>query len=393
MEQLRTRRQTRASVLGALLASGGLFRPRLAEACRLTEASISRIVAELKQEALVEEIRRPAPYPGGPAQMVTLRKDLRLAGIEIAQDHLNIAIAPPRGPAEYAERLPLPASAPAARVQAVLGQGVAGLAAWCARQGVAPRQIGVAIPGFRGMAGPRNPILALDPAWLEGRLAAAFPEVPVETASSIVARAALHLQAEREAADAAPRLFVHLGHGVGGAWLEPQRAGDPIRPIEIGHVVLDPSGPLCRCGHQGCLEASASTTALARLFAVEEAALIAAGPDWPGCVRLTPARARALRRVLREVGLVIGNALNLLPGAQVVLSGWPASLPPPLRDAVTEGLDAALFGGVSPGTPPLIFVPPVLGGGAAAAIAFATHALLRRGGLPPLAGVAARLAG
>jgi len=33
---------------------------------------------------------------------------------------------------------------------------------------------------------------------------------------------------------------------------------------EVGHVVIDPSGPLCRCGAKGCLEALAAGPALAQ---------------------------------------------------------------------------------------------------------------------------------
>ena len=39
---------------------------------------------------------------------------------------------------------------------------------------------------------------------------------------------------------------------------------------EIGHMIIDPSGPLCQCGAHGCLEAVASGPAIARLG--EEAA-------------------------------------------------------------------------------------------------------------------------
>jgi hypothetical protein len=39
-EQPRSRRQTRAAILGHLLRSGGMFRPPLAKAVRLSEASL-----------------------------------------------------------------------------------------------------------------------------------------------------------------------------------------------------------------------------------------------------------------------------------------------------------------------------------------------------------------
>ncbi|MEJ2210594.1 MAG: ROK family protein [Anaerolineae bacterium] len=33
---------------------------------------------------------------------------------------------------------------------------------------------------------------------------------------------------------------------------------------EVGHITLEPQGPLCNCGNHGCLEALASGTAIAR---------------------------------------------------------------------------------------------------------------------------------
>ena len=58
-EQPRSRRQTRAAILTHLLQSGGSFRPPLARAVRLSEASLSRILFDLKAEGLIEEVRRP----------------------------------------------------------------------------------------------------------------------------------------------------------------------------------------------------------------------------------------------------------------------------------------------------------------------------------------------
>lgn len=60
---------------------------------------------------------------------------------------------------------------------------------------------------------------------------------------------------------------VTLGTGVGGClvaggslWL-----GDGLGFVgEIGHVIVDPSGPPCACGQTGCLEANASGSALTR---------------------------------------------------------------------------------------------------------------------------------
>jgi predicted NBD/HSP70 family sugar kinase len=381
-EQLRTRRQTRAAVLERLLASGGLFRPRLAAECQLTEASISRIVAELREEGLVEEVRRPAPYPGGPTQMVALRKDEWVAGLDLAHGRLTLGASTLAGEIAYLERLDLPALSDGAGVARVMQAGIAALAGWCAGRGIVPRRIGASIPGLREPASAPNPIVALDAAWLSRQLDLAFPGVPHGLANAVAARAAVHLRGPGAAAVETRHLFVHLGHGVGGAWVEPVTAAMPIRPIEIGHVVIDRHGPACRCGHQGCLEASASATAVAALCGLPEAELVAAGDAWPSLVRLTPRRRAALSDVLQGVGLVIGNVLNVMPAARVALSGWPAALPDDMRAAIAEGMDRSLFGGLAAAPVPLRFLPAALGIEPRPALAWAMHELVRDGGLP-----------
>jgi glucokinase len=56
-----------------------------------------------------------------------------------------------------------------------------------------------------------------------------------------------------------------LGTGVGGCLILENRLwqGDDLGCVaEIGHMIIDPHGPRCNCGAQGCLEAHASASAL-----------------------------------------------------------------------------------------------------------------------------------
>src|ERR671917_1749480 len=66
--------------------------------------------------------------------------------------------------------------------------------------------------------------------------------------------------------DVEHQVFITLGTGVGGGVIThgvllrgAQGAGG-----ELGHVTLDPDGPVCGCGNHGCLEALASGTAIRR---------------------------------------------------------------------------------------------------------------------------------
>ncbi|HHP7243250.1 MAG TPA: ROK family protein, partial [Elainellaceae cyanobacterium] len=60
-------------------------------------------------------------------------------------------------------------------------------------------------------------------------------------------------------------LYVTISTGVGGGWIlnkQPWR-GSRGMAGEIGHTVVDPSGPICLCGKQGCVERLASGPYLA----------------------------------------------------------------------------------------------------------------------------------
>jgi predicted NBD/HSP70 family sugar kinase len=392
-EQLRTRRQTRATVLDRLLATGGRFRPQLAADCGLTEVSISRILADLKEEGLVEEIRRPAPYPGGPSQIVTLRQDQWVAGFTLGNGRLAFGAATLGGELAYLERLPLPDVTDRRAIAAAFEHAIAALSTWCAARGIAPLRIGVSIPGLREPPEAPNPIAALDAAWLTQRLQAAFPQVPHGLVNAVAARAAVHLFGPGSAPIETRHLFVHLGRGIGGAWVEPVTAAAPIRAIEFGHVIVQPGGPACRCGHRGCLEAIASAGAVGHIFGIPEAEMISADEEWPRLARMSARRGTRLAEALHRVGLAIGNVLNIVPVSLVAVSGWPSALLEDQRDAIRRGMEDSVFGGAAAMRVPLRFLPSTLGSDPRPALAWAMHELVRDGGLAPRCNGARRAAG
>lgn len=63
-----------------------------------------------------------------------------------------------------------------------------------------------------------------------------------------------------------PALIITLGTGIGGGLISRGKlfTGYPNGSMEIGHMVIDPDGPLCGCGSRGCFEQFGSATALIR---------------------------------------------------------------------------------------------------------------------------------
>jgi hypothetical protein len=182
-EQPRSRRQTRAAILGHLLQAGGTFRPPLARAVRLSEASLSRILFDLKAEGLIEEMRRPAPYVGGPTGLVSLDGSVALAGLELTGQWLSVGVGGLSGQLSYTERLPLPAKPNVESVRRVFREALTLLRDWTRRIRLA--QIGVTIPGLGRLSEFGNPIIPCDVGRIRYMFGEMFANVPVEFTNSV----------------------------------------------------------------------------------------------------------------------------------------------------------------------------------------------------------------
>ena len=344
-EQPRSRRQTRAAILGQLLQSGGMFRPPLAKAVRLSEASLSRILFDLKAEGLIEEIRQPAPYFGGPTALVSLDGSVALGAIELAGERLSVGVGSMSGELHYTERLGLPKTPTVESVGRVFHEALTSLREWTRRRRIRLAQIGVSVPGLGRLSVSGNPIIPCDVARISDMLGEMFAGVPVELTNSVVAHATFHRCRTKDYPFSGTHLFVFVGQGVAGAWMDGSVEGEALQPIELGHMVFGAQGPRCRCGHHGCVEAYTSHPALAELLGVSEARLLQLGNDWVNTIPISPSVRQELQQRLFRLGLAIGNTLNVKPCRGVAVSGWPSLLPEDDRNAVVDGIDACLLGG------------------------------------------------
>ncbi len=110
---------------------------------------------------------------------------------------------------------------------------------------------------------------------------------------------------------------------------------------EIGHTVVDPSGPLCRCGATGCLEQYAGKDALMRSAALDldlpvETLLDAAQSGDAAALASLAAGATALCTAL-------ANAVNLIDVENVVLGGIYALLAPLLIPGIEQVLGSRVL--------------------------------------------------
>jgi predicted NBD/HSP70 family sugar kinase len=159
----------------------------------------------------------------------------------------------------------------------------------------------------------------------------------VDNDANLGALAEVTLGAGRNARFAA---FVSISSGIGAGIVVDGRPyrGHRGTAGEIGHVVVDPQGPICRCGNRGCLETLASGPALLRLvqasreeeLTVRSMIELAREGD-AGC-------RRAIADAGRVVGGVIAGLVNLFSPEMVVIGGDLGEAGDLLLDSLREAV-------------------------------------------------------
>lgn len=272
---------------------------------------------------------------------------------------------------EVVHRLRLPTGFGA---ESVLASAVAAVEGLAQATGVTPAtfaSIGIGIPGAVDVASGRVEHavnLGLSGLDLGAEVAARLGRsVRVENDVNAAALGAFSLLRLTPAQSMA---YLNLGTGLAAGLVLGGRLWRGSRGVagEIGHIPVDPAGPLCPCGQRGCLELMASGSAVARQWPTDEPkpvrALFAAADAGDVVarevrVRLVENVAAAVRLLVLTVDVddvVIGGGLSslgdvLLTEVSEVLARWAAdseflaSLDLPERVAlVPSGVNAAAIG-------------------------------------------------
>jgi glucokinase len=266
-----------------------------------------------------------------------------------------------------------------------------------ASRSVLAREVAAVGIGAAGLVEAGSGILRSAPnlAWRDARLAEEVTRalgVPAiaDNDANVAAWGEFRFGAGRTVDD---MLLVAVGTGIGGGIVSDGRLfrGAHGFAAEIGHIIVEPGGPLCGCGNRGCWEQVGSGHAISRegraVAAREPGGAIAhlAGGD-PAKVTgsLVTEAARdgdpAARRVLSEVGRRLGEGIaglvNILDPSLVVVGGGAIEagelMLAAARDAFAGAVEAPEH------RPPVPLVAAVLGNdaGAIGAAALALEELL-----------------
>lgn len=302
------REDTRATnlrlVLQHLFDADALSRADIARSTRLTAATVSAIVAELEQDGLVAEAgtRRDVAQVGKPPTMLQVRPDARnIVALDLSDPGmLRAALIDMRGAIGARAEV-----AVAPRGQDALEQ-VRDLAATMVERADSPiLGIGIGTPGVVSSAGVVIEASNFD--WHQVELRREIEDhTGCRTHVRNDANAAAIAEFTRGGHRCENLALVKIGSGVGAGFVLNGRPfiGEHAGAGEIGHLVVDGNGPLCRCGHRGCLETFVAVPAI-------EAA-VAENPDLQEAVK---------RAAGEKLGIALASIVAILDIDHILVSG------------------------------------------------------------------------
>ncbi len=326
-------------VLEALRTRGPLSRASLSNALGLNRSTVSSVIRELLGDSLVKEIGLESSTGGRPGMLLDLNPNGGSAvGVEIGVDFISVILTdftaeilwrnhveshPDQGQEAILQRSE-------ELVQAALDVGE--------KRDMPHIGIGVGLPGLVDIREGKL-VFAPNLNWRDVPLRAMWEDrfaLPVFVENEANA-AALGEHYFGVAQDVQNLIYLSAGVGLGGGIMINGKLfrGSSGYAGEVGHMTVDPHGPLCGCGKHGCWETLVGPRAIVRRVKekVENGddvlSRLADGTsslvDVSGVVRAAEdgneAAITALEEVGEQLGIGIANLVNAFNPQLVVLGG------------------------------------------------------------------------
>jgi predicted NBD/HSP70 family sugar kinase/biotin operon repressor len=348
LESLRER--NRRQLIDTLRRNGSASRADLARLTGLSRSTVSTLVADLQAGGLVVEqadarARAGVAQQGRPPTLLTLDRSAGLVlGVDFGHEHVHVAIAD-LSRSILAERVrALDVDRSAARALDVAVELADEVVSAADIDGDRILGAGVALSGPIDIDNGTVHAGKILPSWagvhpvdeLAARLGL---RVHLDNDANLGALAEVTLGAGIGARDA---IYLMVSGGVGAGLI---LGGELYRGSggtagELGHVLVDESGPICRCGNRGCLEMMAGGHAIVGLLRPSHGDAL----ELDEVMALCADGDSGARRAIADAGIVLGRSVAAIVNAfnpELVIVGGRVSaagdvLLDPMREAVNR---------------------------------------------------------
>lgn len=355
------RRHNLALVIQQVASRRQVTRAELARATQLTKGTISTLVGELLDLEIIAEVEVPRPKRVGrpPSGAITLNGSLYCGvGVEINVDYIAVCVSDLLHRVRFHEITPVDNRQLEPRdVLNSAAKMVRAATQTVAAEGLVPAGVALAVPGVVDAA-RRRLVRAPNLGWTDVALVTEFRRrlgplrtpVYVDNEANLAALGELWVGAGAGFGD---YIFISGEIGVGGAIVVGRELFRGAHGFagEIGHVVVDPGGPLCACGRRGCLERVAGQEGLLRAAGIDGAVATTLGAERAGSQllirRLQAGDRRAVDAVTaaaRPLALALTDLANILDPDSIILGGIYGQIASWLTEPLEQELDAKTLG-------------------------------------------------
>ncbi len=328
----------RAHVFEILRRERIVSRPGLAELTGLSRATVSLLVDSLLQVGIVQEAGFGASSGGRPPVLLEFKPDaVHALGARMRDYQWSVFLTDLDARPLDRESIEIPGSGAEAAADA-LARAVDALLQRNQSQRILPA-LGVGSPGLVDM---RTGVIqsATDVGWFEVPLKQMLEsriglEVYVANRSKVGALGERWRGAGTGTEDL---IYISIGTGVAAGIIHRGELyiGSNSSAGELGHVTIEPHGPLCPCGNRGCLQQLVSDPAIAgrtreRLRRTQQGPLFeryGAQPEALGAAAVFAAAeegdelaVEVLDEAAEHLAVAIGNLINLFNPEMIVLGG------------------------------------------------------------------------
>ncbi len=341
-----TKQHNRDLVLRTIFANESISRAEVARITNLTRTTVSDVVTGLLEEGLVEEVGRGESIGGKTPILLSVVADSRyLIGLNLAQDKFIGAIVNLRG--EIKEMVEEPVHDDDGKTALDL---VYHIIDQLIKKRIKPI-VGIGV-GTPGLVNTREGVVvnAVNLEWQDlplGQLLEKKYKIPVSVLNDSQATAIGEYVYGGDHSDNDNLIVVNVKHGIGSGILVNGRLfqGDGGGAGEIGHVVVQENGELCRCGKHGCLETVSSARAVLKhlkLTSLEKAQ----SAFEAGEAKTT----QVVDNAAHYLGISLANLIGTLNIEKIVLTGDMTRFGAKWLDAVNASMRNAALSRLSENT-------------------------------------------
>lgn len=319
LNQALIKENNKRKIIHALWENSPVSRTGLAQLTQLNKATITNLLGEIIEEGMVRDVGQQKASVGRHRNLIMFNENYGLAaGLLIRHSMVNLAISDVFAKIVWEHTIHFSDSEEPLdvlhRVIRKLKEGISASAS------TSTNLLGIGIGTASLLRKPDDMMYAIHSTlkWFDVPVGEFFRQqfqVPIiiDTASNNSMVGEKFFGVAKNYSNA---VFLSIGQGIGAGLLVDGQLyrGSNGFAGDIGHFVIDPNGPLCRCGNKGCWEILASGLALPDGITLEDAGRQAnlGDPNYIGI----------LSNIGKNLGRGVANIVRLMNPESVILGGY-----------------------------------------------------------------------